>query len=334
MHAKSGLRVLLEWKIIRPDSVITDVMPLKMKPVFLNFDDCLLGVSDTVYRTIQRLGAGGNAVTYLMVALDGPNKGVPFAVKLFKNLSAPERRDQFLDEIELLGSLQHPSIMRTYDWGFFTSGAEETKQPYVVAEYLPQTLRSALRSNSLSMTEKLSITLQLLSALAYLSERTPQIVHRDIKPANIFLKGKSCVLGDFGLAKVLDGSAEIDRDIFKESAGVGMPFQYRTPDLVNYANNESDLTIQSDVFQLGLVLAELFTGNNPSKKSKKLLEPVSLNKIGTIRGAGSSDISTLLTRMLEFDPSKRDEIQMFADPFLKIFHDVSQKTMEIEGRIW
>jgi serine/threonine protein kinase len=81
--------------------------------------------------------------------------------------------------------------------------------------------------------KKLSYVLQLLSALNYLAALTPQVVHRDIKPQNIFVKGGSAVLGDFGLMKLLDGNAEADREIFKESVGPGMPFYYRTPPMIS-----------------------------------------------------------------------------------------------------
>jgi serine/threonine protein kinase len=89
------------------------------------------------------------------------------------------------------------------------------------------------------------------------------VVHRDIKPKNIFLKGQSFVLGDFGLIKLLNGHDEADHNIFKESVGFGMPYFYRTPDLIAYGKRESGITTKSDVFQLGLVAIELFTGRNP-----------------------------------------------------------------------
>lgn len=77
------------------------------------------------------------------------------------------------------------------------------------------------------------------------------------------------MLGDFGLLK---RGKEIDDDssenIFKRSVGPGMPFCYRTPDQVSYARNEAELTVASDIFQLGLVAAELFTGRNPEKRAE------------------------------------------------------------------
>ena len=66
-------------------------------------------------------------------------------------------------------------------------------------EYLPDTLWDAMKAGSLDDPAKVSVVMQLLSALDYLSRRDPYVVHRDIKPKNIFLKAGTCVLGDFGL---------------------------------------------------------------------------------------------------------------------------------------
>lgn len=301
----------------------------------LSFDQSIQSATGIYYRVVQELGSGGNAVAYLVNATSGPNKGVPFAVKIFRKLSAPERRERFIEEVDVLTTLDHPSIMRVFDRGLFEThtNGQANQHPFVVAEYLPRTLFAAMKANSLSMPEKLSVALQLLSALVHLSGRDPQIVHRDIKPQNIFLKGKSCVLGDFGLMKLIDGNDEVDRDVFKMSIGPGMPFFYRTPDLVAYAKNESDLTVKSDVFQLGLVLTALFTGWNPCKRPENILDPVELDNIGNIVGANSAGIVALLNRMLVMDPEQREPIDAFVDPFLGVFNDVAAKMNDIEGRV-
>ena len=298
----------------------------------LSFDQSILSATGVYYRIVQELGSGGNAVAYLANATSGPNRGVPFAVKIFKKLSAPERRERFVEEIDVLTTLDHPSVMRVFDRGLFETHSAG-QHPFVVAEYLPRTLFDAMKANSLSMPEKLSIALQLLSALEYICGRDPQIIHRDIKPQNIFLKGKSCVLGDFGLMKLVDGNDEVDKDVFKMSIGPGMPFFYRTPDLVAYAKNESDLTIKSDVFQLGLVLSTLFTGWNPCKRPGNILDPVELSPIGNIVGAQAAGIASLLNRMLVMDPARRESVDAFLDPFLGVFNDVASKMNDIEGRV-
>jgi serine/threonine protein kinase len=213
------------------------------------------------YKNIQSLGIGGNAITFLVQCTSGMCKGILFALKVFRVISREERKHKFLAERDFLEeSCSHPAIMRVFDTGVFVN--EDGEFPFVVTEYLPFTLADKMRSRSATTVEKVSYTLQLLSALVYLDSLPVPVVHRDIKPKNIFLKGQSCVLGDFGLMKFIDKNDEVDREIFKESVGPGMPYYYRTPDLIAYARYESSISTKSDVFQLGLVVAELFTGRN------------------------------------------------------------------------
>lgn len=302
---------------------------------YLPFAKSIQSDAGTWYKTVQYLGSGGNAITYLVIATSGKYKGVPFAAKIFRNLSQQDRRNRFLEEINVLEELEHPAIMRTFDAGLFRITIDGTtdEHPFVIAEYLPQTLANAIRSRTLSMAKRLSFALQLISALKYLDERDPKIIHRDIKPQNIFIKGDSCVLGDFGLMKVVDGNTEVDRDIFKLSIGPGMPFFYRTPDLVRYARNEADITNKTDVFQLGLVLAELFTGKNPCVVPHNILDDVALHSIGHIPGTSGGGIAALLNRMLVVDPTARESIDHFLDPFLGVFNDIAARSNDIDGHV-
>jgi serine/threonine protein kinase len=281
------------------------------------------------YRCIQKLGAGGNAVTFLVLCTSGSFTGAFFALKVFRRLSAPDRQNKFLQETKLLFKLSHPCILRVFDEGVFHTVAGD--YPFTIADYLPNTLHQLLQRD-ISLVEKLAFSLQLLSALAYLAEQDPQIVHRDIKPANIFIKGRSCVLGDFGLMKVIDANAETDREVLKESIGPGMPFYYRTPDLVAYAKNETDITVKSDVFQLGLVLTQLFTGWNPSKKAENHLSPVMLDRITDIPGKLGGSIWKTLDRMLTFDATERPSAADLLGPWQSNFIDATMHQHELEGK--
>jgi serine/threonine protein kinase len=298
----------------------------------LDIGQSLQANSGCWYRNLQVLGTGGNAATHLVVATSGPNKGVPFAAKVFRRLSKPERRESFLKEFQFLRTCNHPSIMRVLDEGIFYD-----VHPFLIAEYLPNTLNKVIRAGTSSLTSKVSFTLQLLSALSYLSSLDPPVIHRDIKPENIFVKGFSCVLGDFGLMKHAQSNVEDDLSAFKESLGAGMPFRYRTPDLVAYLTNGTTPTPKSDVFQLGLVVAELFTGKNPlrfSPSDDPFSAPIELNPLVRIPGALSAGIANLISRMLELDPQSREAAAKFLDPWLGVFSDASIRSHALEGRIF
>ena len=280
------------------------------------------------YRCVQKLGAGGNAVTFLVLCTSGENIGTLFALKVFRRLSAPERREKFLEEVRLLFDLNHPCILRVFDEGVFQSGGDG--YPFVVAEYLPNTLQELLHRD-IPLIEKLAFSLQLLSALGHLARRQPAIIHRDIKPANIFIKGRSAVLGDFGLMKIVDGDPEVDREIFKESIGPGMPFFYRTPDLIAYARNEADITTKSDVFQLGLVLAHLLTGWNPSKRPHDHLDPIELEPLEVIPGKLGASLAAIIRRMLVIDPNERMAAADLIHSWQVNFFDAVTHYQDLEG---
>ena len=306
--------------------------------LLLNPGRSIQGASGDWYRILQLLGAGGNAVTYLVVATGGARTGVPFALKFFRKLSRPERLVAFQDEVAFLKDCDHPAIMRVYDDGTFTFrvGHEEITYPFLVAEYLPYTLHQVIRGGTASITDRTVFASQLVSALAYLEVQNPPVVHRDVKPQNIFIKGHACVLGDFGLLKRLDGEYDEDREIFKESVGVGMPYFYRSPDLVDYANQVAMLTTKSDVFQLGLVLTELFTSRNPCVRPANgdPLGPVVLEDIRDIPTGNAGLIAPLLYRMLELNPDDRPAASEIVGNWLGTFELLAEKARDLNGTVF
>ena len=291
--------------------------------------------SDVNYRILQLLGSGGNSVVYLALALNGKFRGVLFALKLFTRLSDQERLDKFQQEAEFLRKCDHPSIMRVYDDGVYEEGKGKHtgRFPFVIAEFLPLTIHDLI-GQKITTAEKISFTLQLLSALSFLDEHVPAVVHRDIKPKNIFVKGKSCVLGDFGLMKFLDKDVKVDRQTYKESVLPGMPFLYRTPDLVAYAKNQADISTKSDVYQLGLVVAEIFTGKNPQIKANDFLAQVRLDGIAYIAGRHSVIICEFIETMLESNPENRPSAADLIDRWEGVFRDVVDQCHQLEGRVF
>lgn len=255
---------------------------------------------DKIYVNLRRLGTGGSAETYLVLATSGPLRGLQFAAKIFRRLSKPEWRDSFLEESSFLRTCSHPAVMRVFDEGIYRD-----EHPFVVAEFLPQTLSAIMRRRT-KFAEKLSYALQLFSALEYLASLATPVVHRDIKPTNIFIKGGSCVLGDFGLMKHHVANPSLDREFLQESMK-GMPRNYRTPDLVEYFKGGPLPTPKSDVFQVGLVLAELFTGSNPLQPimGDDFDAPIALDPIGDVDDPLWKHVKAGIQWMLAIDPNAR-----------------------------
>jgi len=112
-----------------------------------------------------------------------------------------------------------------------------------------------------------------------------------------------------------------------------MPFLYRTPDLVSYARQEADLTAKSDVFQLGLVICELFTCRNPCKRSRNLLDNVDLESILDVPGVHGPRIKLLIEEMLIPEFNRRPNAGDLIDPWEGVFREVVSLSHQLEGRV-
>ncbi len=213
-------------------------------------------------------------------------------------------------------------------------GCMWTNTPFVVAEYLPGTLGNVLRIAPVMMA-KLAYALQLISALEYLSTPAITVVHRDIKPANVFIKGGSCVLGDFGLMKRLRVDRELDEELVRAaSGGPRMPRNYRTPDLVAYYTGGPVPTEKSDVYQFGLLFAEMFSGVNPQKPMSQgdFREPIELN-LFFIPGGLGLPIKNLILPMLEEDPGTRPTAAQLVGPWQELFLEAAKRSHALEERV-
>ena len=106
---------------------------------------------------------------------------------------------------------------------------------------------------------------------------------------------------------------------------VAMARYYRTPELVNYANRTAPLYLESDIFQLGLVLAELFTGRNPLKPAIDLHAPIQLDNIGFIENTNYGGvIHNVLAQMLQINRLERITVSAALDAFTGIYTNTNQ----------
>jgi serine/threonine protein kinase len=267
------------------------------------------------YEAVEHLASGKNAVVFLVHGKSAQNSGLFFAMKVFRRISTPEAKNKFLQETAFLTQISHPAVVKIYDQGTYYDN-----HPFVVADYLPQTLRHVINGGA-PLIEKISYALQLTAAVKFINQLNPQVIHRDIKPENIFIKGKSCVLGDFGLMKRGENDDELEREIIKTSSGPGMPLKYRTPELIRYFKGEKVMIGRSDIFQLGLTLAELFAGRNPQRVAGDYGEPLQMEKVGRIDGNLGGGIANLISRMLAEEPDKRPDWTWQLDVWKEILHE-------------
>ncbi len=278
--------------------------------------DAIQSWRDVTYLNVGNAGSAGSAQVFIVLATSGPLRGVRFAVKMFAASDRDGWRRNFMREAHVLRDCDHPAIVK-----MFGEGVYKDEYPFFVMDYLPHNLSKKMNPGELSPHQKIVCIMQLLSALNYLSRRDPPTTHRDIKPTNIFLNESSCVLGDFGLVHQEMETAKGERGGFATTTAPEMARYYRTPELVEFFNKRSpNPSPASDVFQLGLVAAELFTGANPLKpgRPEEVLEMLNVPEIpGTFGTHINLLIEQMLIQMTTARPTAAKMLGLWQDLFLK-----------------
>ncbi|MGH9411493.1 MAG: serine/threonine-protein kinase [Vicinamibacterales bacterium] len=246
-------------------------------------------ILDNRYRILGLAGRGGMGEVYRAEDL---RLGQPVALKFLPEPLAgdPVRLAQFHNEVRTARQVSHPNVCRVYDIG------EMNGQLFITMEYVDgEDLSSLLRRIGRVPEDKgLDIARQICAGLAAAHERG--VLHRDLKPANIMLDGSGKVrIMDFSLAAV--GEVQDIR--------AGTP-AYMAPEQLS----GQDVTVRSDIYALGLVLYEIFTGRRVFD-AKNLSDLIEQHRDGTlaaptalVRGLDPA-IEAAILRCLEPEPARR-----------------------------
>ncbi len=243
------------------------------------------------YRIVSLAGIGGMGEVY---RADDLKLGQTVALKFLPAELAQDRKRlaYFLQEVRLTRQISHPNVCRVYDIGE-VDGQHFLSMEYIDGEDLSQLLR---RIGRLPEDKGVEIAQQLCAGLA--AAHKTGVLHRDLKPANVMIDGRGQVrITDFGLAKVVGDEAvgEIS----------GTP-AYMAPEQLLVGETSP----QSDLYSLGLILAELFIGKRVTEYTS-LSDLISQHKsTGSSVESLSSDhldpvIESAILRCLQKEPSDR-----------------------------
>ena len=201
------------------------------------------------FRLEEQVGSGGMSTVYR--AFDQTLERTVAIKLMHRSLSGdPQQLERFRREARAAARLSHPNVVTVIDAG------EDDGHPYIVFEFVAgETLKSRIkRLGRLPVVEAVAYAIEVGRALG--AAHAERLVHRDVKPQNVLVDpdGRAKVT-DFGIARSLEDG--------------GLTATGRVLGTTDYVSPEQalgeDVTAQSDIYSLGVVLYEMLTGELPFK---------------------------------------------------------------------
>jgi predicted Ser/Thr protein kinase len=243
------------------------------------------------YRIISLVGKGGMGEVY---RADDLTLGQAVAMKFLPEEATRHEGmlERFKNEVRIARRVSHPNVCRVYDVGE-VDGANFFTMEYVDGEDLASLLR---RIGRLPPDKAVEIARQICAGLA--AAHAKGVLHRDLKPANIMLDGRGQVsITDFGLAGVAD-------DIRGPEVRSGTP-AYMAPEQIE----GREVSLLSDIYALGLVLYEIFTGKRAFAEKTAGVAPGHEDRTPSRPSSVVKDLDPIvekvILRCLEIQPSSR-----------------------------
>ncbi|CAL6060403.1 Kinase [Hexamita inflata] len=231
-----------------------------------------------------------------------------------------------IKSIPISGFVQLQEIMKRIKETFFTTKLEhtniicpnnvfyDTKYCYMVMKYIDYDLDSVIKNfyKSFQDQEKIAVFLQIVQALEYCHKKN--IVHYDLRPTKILMANQDNAwipyITNFGSVK--DTKTTVRNGC------------YVSPEIMQ----NMDVTSKSDIYSLGLILYEMFTGSSPfngnAQNIEKQMEAEHFPEI-----EGQPKITALINQMLKFDPNKRiSATEILRNPLFSSLITNSRQTKE------
>jgi serine/threonine protein kinase len=246
------------------------------------------------YRLEAKLGSGGMSTVYLArdTTLD---RSVAVKVMHREMSEQADQLERFRQEARAVAKLSHPNVVSVIDAG------EDGGYPYIVFEYVEgETLKARInRIGPLDVQEALAYAIEIARGLTVAHAR--KMVHRDIKPQNVLIDAEGrAKLTDFGISR------QLEQDGMTATGRVLGTTDYVAPEQAMGRGTDQ----RSDIYALGVVLYEMFTGEVPFAADSQVgvaMKHVNeeLPDVQALRPELSAASALVVERATAKDPAKR-----------------------------
>ncbi|RMG07128.1 MAG: serine/threonine-protein kinase [Planctomycetota bacterium] len=261
--------------------------------------DRLAGLHD--YEILGELARGGMGIVY---KARQKSLGRLVCLKVMRSAAtaSPDDKRRFLREAEAAARLSHPNIVPVYEVG------EHQGQCFFSMEYVDgEELGRWVKKTRPPLHQLVSVLAEVCRAVHFAHQHG--IIHRDLKPANVMVdrQGRPHVM-DFGIAKRLDAADDSRRGpLTQEGEIMGTP-HYMAPEQAEGKVREVD--VRSDVWALGVIGYELFTGQRPFRDENilrllKLVAHAEPKPPSVLRPELDPDLETIVLKALEKEKERR-----------------------------
>jgi serine/threonine protein kinase len=301
--ASASVRAEVESLLKADDKAFFAAPPANLVADLLNHQPGTLGAGERLgkYEIESLISVGGMGEVYLARDLSG----IRVALKILRRhlVASPQAVDRFETEARAASALHHPNIVTVCESGDSPAGL------FIAMEWVDgRTFRELIDAGAVGTAQACDWSGQAARALT--AAHAAGILHRDIKPENIIV-GNDGVLKilDFGLAR-LAGPVRLEPNSMGASGTISGTLSgtllYMSPEIFR----GETATSASDVFSLGALFYELWTGQHPFAGETPLdvYEAIECRLVAapsTLRAGVPPEIDALLLRMLDRDPTLR-----------------------------
>ena len=253
------------------------------------------GLLSKKYKIISTIGSGAFGKVYKVENIIMKQIRAMKVVKK-DSINFQDDKKQFLKEIEMLMNLDHPNIIKIFEYYV------DDLNYYVIMEFAEggELYEQINKLKNFKEKHAAIIMQQLLSAVCYMHSKG--IVHRDIKPENIMLESKSSEdlsikLIDFGTSNFIKNNQHL-------SMKIGTPY-YIAPEVL-----KKSYGYECDIWSLGVILYMLLSGTPPFDgfDDQSILQKVKIGKY-SLEGESweliSNEAKDLIKKMLTYSPENR-----------------------------